>query len=82
MSQPPTPYRETTVPYTVRWTEISTHERELSDEEMAELKGVTVAELAEMDEDELYDELEDRLARLDDDGFEGLEREIDELLTH
>ncbi|MET8111206.1 hypothetical protein [Streptomyces prasinus] len=68
--------------YTVRWTEISTHERELSDEEFAEIKGVTVAELAELDEDELYDDLENQLAALDDDGFEGLEREIEEVLTH
>ncbi|MFE9925182.1 hypothetical protein ACFYQA_27490 [Streptomyces sp. NPDC005774] len=68
--------------YTVRWTEISTHERELSDEEMAALKGVTVAELAELDEDDLHDDLENELAALDDDGFEGLEREIEEVMQH
>ncbi|AXQ62397.1 hypothetical protein SEA_TINABELCHER_72 [Streptomyces phage TinaBelcher] len=68
--------------YTVRWTEVSTHERVLSDEEFAELKGLTVAELADLDEDELSEELEDLLAELDDDGFEGLTREIDELQKH
>ncbi|WP_420312567.1 hypothetical protein ACOB87_38070 [Streptomyces sp. YS-B37] len=70
------------MPYTVEWTETSQHKRELTDEEMAALKGVTVEELAELDEDELWDELEDQLAALDDDGFEGLERDIDECIKH
>lgn len=69
--------------YTLRWTEVSTHERELTDEEFAELKGVTVAELAELDEDELWEDLDDQLAEIgDDDGFEGLTREIEEVLKH
>lgn len=68
--------------YTIEWTEISTHKRELTDEEFAELKGVTVEELAELDEDELSEDLENLLAELDDDGFEGLTREIDELIRH
>lgn len=70
------------MPYTVRWTELSTHERELSDEEMAVLKGVTVVELAEMDEDDVSDELNDLLAELDDDGFEGLVRDVHECTKH
>ncbi|MFJ6680564.1 hypothetical protein [Streptomyces werraensis] len=68
--------------YTIEWTEVSTHKRELTDEEFAELKGVTVEELAELDEAELGEDLEDLLAELDDDGFEGLTREIDELIRH
>ncbi|WMI34796.1 hypothetical protein SEA_MARAV_74 [Streptomyces phage Marav] len=68
--------------YTVEWTEISTHKRELTDEEFAELKGVTVEELAELDEDELWEGLDDQLAELEDDGFEGLTREIDEVAKH
>ncbi|WDS51789.1 hypothetical protein SEA_TRIUMPH_75 [Streptomyces phage Triumph] len=70
------------MPYTVEWTETSTHKRELTDEEMAAIKGVTVAELAEMDDDEVSEELEDLLAELDDDGFEGLVREVDEVIKH
>jgi hypothetical protein len=70
------------VPYTVEWTETSQHKRELTDEEMAALKGVTVEELAELEEDELWDDLEDELAALDDDGFEGLERDINECTKH
>ncbi|MFD7677513.1 hypothetical protein [Streptomyces sp. NPDC060187] len=70
------------MPYTVEWTETSQHKRELTDEEMAALKGVTVEELAELDEDELTDGLEDELAALDDDGFEGLERDVDECIKH
>jgi hypothetical protein len=70
------------VTYTVKWTEVSSHERELTDEEMAALKGVSVEELAQLDEDELWDDLEDQLAELDDDGFEGLEREIEECTQH
>ncbi|MEV5330836.1 hypothetical protein [Streptomyces werraensis] len=68
--------------YTVEWTEISTHKRELTDEEFAELKGVTVEELAELDEDELWEGLDDQLAELEDDGFEGLTREVDEVAKH
>jgi hypothetical protein len=68
--------------FTVRWTEVSTHERVLSDKEFAELKGLTISELAELDEDELSDELDDLLAELDDDGFEGLVREVNEVLKH
>lgn len=68
--------------YTVRWTEVSTHERELTDEEFAELRGVSVAELAELDEDDLGDDLENLLAELDDDGFEGVTRDISEILKH
>jgi hypothetical protein len=68
--------------YTVRWTETSEHMRQLSDEEMATLKGVTVEELAEMDEDDIFHGLDDQLAELDDDGFEGLEREVEECLKH
>jgi len=70
------------MPYTIEWTEVSTHKRELSDEEFADLIGVAVEELADMDEDELSEDLEDRLAELDDDGFEGLTREIDEFIQH
>ncbi|MFG2923908.1 hypothetical protein ACGFYA_20685 [Streptomyces sp. NPDC048305] len=70
------------MPYTVEWTETSEHKRELSDEEMARIKGVTVAELAEMDEDEIADELDDLLAELDDDGFEGLVRDVHEVIQH
>ncbi|QOV06201.1 hypothetical protein KGG72_gp71 [Streptomyces phage Salutena] len=70
------------MPYTIEWTEVSTHKRELSDEEFAELKGVTVEELAELDEEGLSEDLENLLAELDDDGFEGLTREIDELIRH
>ncbi|MGW3323900.1 hypothetical protein [Streptomyces virginiae] len=71
------------MPYTVRWTEVSSHERELSDEEMARIKGVTVAALSELDEDEIWEGLEDQLAELgEDDGFEGLEREVDEVTEH
>ncbi|QBI99435.1 hypothetical protein SEA_CAELUM_75 [Streptomyces phage Caelum] len=70
------------MPYTVEWTETSQHKRELTDEEMAALKGVTVEELAELDEDELTDGLEEELAALDDDGFEGLERDVDECIKH
>ncbi|MFD7259337.1 hypothetical protein [Streptomyces sp. NPDC059874] len=71
------------MPYTVRWTEVSSHERELSDEEMARIKGVTVAALAEMTEDDVWDGLDDQLAELgDDDGFDGLVREIDEVTEH
>ncbi|WP_327292465.1 hypothetical protein [Streptomyces sp. NBC_01198] len=69
--------------YTVRWTEISTHERELSDEEMARIKGVSLEDLAEMDEDDVFEGLEEELAEIgDDDGFEGLEREVEECLKH
>lgn len=68
--------------YIVRWTELSTHERVLSDEEFAELKGLTVAELEELDEYELGDELEDLLAELDDDGFEGLTREVERVVKY
>lgn len=68
--------------YTVEWTEVSTHKRVLSDEEFAQLKGVTVTELTGLDEDELWEGLEDDLASLDDDGFEGLTREIDEVIKH
>jgi hypothetical protein len=70
------------VPYTVEWTETSEHKRELTDEEMAALKGVTVEELAELDDDELWDDLEDELAALDDDGFEGLVRVVNECSKH
>ena len=66
------------MPYSVRWTEVSDHVREVSDEEMAEIKGVRVEELAAMDEDEVGDGLDDQLAELGDDGFQGLTREIDE----
>ncbi|MCX5236216.1 hypothetical protein OG824_13495 [Streptomyces prunicolor] len=79
MSQPP---QEITMPYTVSWTETSEHKRVLTDEEFAALKGVEVAELEELEEDELWDDLEELLAELDDDGFEGLVREIDECLKH
>lgn len=68
--------------YTVRWTEVSQHERELTDEEFAALKGVTVEELAGLDEDELWEDLEDQLAELEDDGFEGLTREIEDVTEH
>ncbi|WP_405799495.1 hypothetical protein [Streptomyces sp. NBC_01506] len=68
--------------YTVRWIETSEHRRDLTDEEMAELKGVTVAELAEMEEDEVADDLNDLLAELDDDGFEGLVRDVEECIKH
>jgi hypothetical protein len=70
------------MPYTVEWTETSQHKRELSDEEFAALKGVTVEELAGLDDDELWDDLEDELAALDDDGFEGLTRDIDDVQKH
>ncbi|MGW6600586.1 hypothetical protein [Streptomyces sp. NPDC055036] len=68
--------------YTVRWTETSEHHREISDEEMAAIKGVTVEELAEMNEDQVEEALTDELADLADDGFEGLTREIDECIRH
>ncbi|MGW8953476.1 hypothetical protein [Streptomyces sp. NPDC055709] len=70
------------MPYTVEWTETSQHKRELTDEEFAALKGVTVEELAGLDDDELWDDLEDELASLDDDGFEGLTRDIDDVQKH
>ncbi|MFF7800226.1 hypothetical protein [Streptomyces olivaceus] len=70
------------MPYTVEWAETSNHKRVLSDEEFAQLKGVTVTELTGLDEDELWDGLEDDLAELDDDGFEGLTREISEVIKH
>lgn len=70
------------MPYTVEWIETSNHKRVLADEEFAQLKGVTVTELTELDEDELWDGLEDDLAELDDDGFEGLTREIGEVIKH
>ncbi|MBQ0949222.1 hypothetical protein [Streptomyces sp. RK76] len=70
------------MPYTVEWTEVSTHKRTLSDEEFAQLKGVTVTGLTGLDEDELWEGLEDDLASLDDDGFEGLTREIDGVIKH
>ncbi|MEU5403733.1 hypothetical protein ABZ348_31095 [Streptomyces sp. NPDC005963] len=70
------------MPYTVEWTEVSSHKRVLSDEEMADLIGVTVDELAAMEEDEVESDLPDLLAELEDGGFEGLEREIDELIKH
>ncbi|MFJ6183748.1 hypothetical protein [Streptomyces sp. NPDC092295] len=68
--------------YTVRWTEISDHERTLTNEEMAEIKGITVEELAELDEDQVSEGLSDELAELDDDGFRGLTREIDGCTEH
>ncbi|MER5579021.1 hypothetical protein [Streptomyces massasporeus] len=67
--------------YTVRWTETRTYERELTDEEFAALKGVSVAELAEFHPDELWDDLENQLGV--DDGFAGpLEREIEDVTQH
>ncbi|MFE5663382.1 hypothetical protein ACFQ7W_05550 [Streptomyces niveus] len=68
--------------YTVRWIETSEHRRDLTDEEMAKLKGITVAELAEMEEGEVADDLNDLLAELDDGGFEGLVRDIEECIKH
>lgn len=61
--------------YTIKWTEVSTHEATISPAELAALKGVTVAELDAMDDDEITDGLDDQLADLPDDGFEGLMRE-------
>jgi hypothetical protein len=62
------------VTYTIRWKETSTHEVELSDDEMAALKGCTVAALKEREADDIEDGLADELADLSDDGFEGVER--------
>ncbi|MCY0933649.1 hypothetical protein [Streptomyces sp. H34-S4] len=71
------------MPYTVKWTEIVSYKRKFSDEEMAELKGVPLAELAEMDEDDIEDDLKDELADLTDNGsFVGVQREVDEVIEH
>ncbi|MFE4451440.1 hypothetical protein [Streptomyces sp. NPDC056796] len=70
------------MPYTVEWTETSEHSRELTDEEMAAIKGKTVEELAEMDKDEIFEGLDDQLAQLEDNGWEGTERVVDQLITH
>lgn len=70
------------MPYTVEWTETSEHKRELTDAEMAAIRGITVEELAGMDEDEIAEDLEDLLAELDDDGFEGMERDVHTVIEH
>jgi hypothetical protein len=61
--------------YLVTWTEVSTHSVTISAETLAAIKGVSVDELAGMDSAGLEDGLDDDLAKLADDGFEGLARE-------
>ncbi|MEV7512137.1 hypothetical protein AB0O57_29690 [Streptomyces sp. NPDC091201] len=69
------------MPYDIKWTEVSSHRRTISDEEMARIKGVSLPELKALDEDDLSCGLNDELAELDDDGFEGLEREIERVIV-
>ena len=61
--------------YRIRWQETSEHDVVLSAERLAEVKGVTVEALAEMDRDALYDGLEDQLAEVSDEAFDGLTRD-------
>lgn len=60
--------------YTVTWKEASTHAVTITEEEMARIKSVPVEELRDMDVEDVWDGLEDELAELEDDGFEGVER--------
>lgn len=66
--------------FTVTWTEISTHEVQLTALELANLLGVGVFDLNEGAD--LTDGPEDALAELDDDGFDGLTRESIEVIRH
>lgn len=60
--------------YRITWTEISEHAITLGDEETAELFGVSVDKLAELNLEELdFGWIADDLA--DYDGFKGLTRE-------
>ena len=62
------------MPYTITWTETTTHEVTLSAAELAALKGVSVDELDRIQRPQLADGLADALAELDA-GFIGLERD-------
>lgn len=67
--------------FRVKWTEVSTHEVELTATELADLAGGV--SLDQMDAVTSYSDLSDvaefnladELANLEDDGFEGLTRE-------
>lgn len=60
--------------YTITWTEESHHTVTLSGSELADLLGISVDDLeARQDPDEDV-ELCDRLADLDDDGFQWVQR--------
>ena len=64
--------------WTIEWTETSTHRVTISDEEMQRITGLTAEELTDAHEnDDLEGRLADDLANLDDEGFEGLERDVD-----
>lgn len=62
--------------YRIQWTETSQHDVTITEEELARIKGVTVEELREMNDDEIEEGLPDQLAQLEDDGFDGCDREI------
>lgn len=64
--------------YEIEFTETSTHKVTLSAEELADLLGVSVESLPDDPGDIVG--LEDALGNLDDDGWEGTEREIDQIL--
>lgn len=68
--------------YVVRWTEVSKHEVTLTDEQFAAIKAVEVEELAELEEHEVWEDLEDQLAELEDDGFQVVTREITHVARH
>lgn len=62
--------------WTVTWTEISNHRREIDEDQMQTITGMDADELTEAYEnDDLDGELANGLAELNDDGFEGLTRE-------
>ena len=66
--------------YRVEWEELSRHSRDLTAEEFAEIRGVSVDALSDPEMD-LTEGLENSLAQLDDDGFEFLTRDEIEVWT-
>lgn len=62
--------------YKISRVEVSTHKVELTERQLADIKGLSPEELHEQwDSGDIDDGLADDLANLDDDGFYGLTRE-------